>query len=223
MLAHTAAPKPENRMANKQLVPLEPAELGPAASKLTSRQLRFAVALVSEVTPGPKAAEAAAIVAGFKSGRDYANRLAHDPRIIAAVEELARQRLTLDVPQALDTLRSAMSDKFSKDKVRAATALLDRVIPTKQELTVKAEPIDRTKAAIEHLRRLQDMGASHEMLLRKFGPQGLQHFQELARQQDASRNVIDVEFSPVPEPKIDDVEDWAPEIVNSDAEDFLDD
>ena len=66
--------------------------------------------------------------------------LAHDPRIIAAVEELARQRLTLDVPQALDTLRSAMSDKFSKDKVRAATALLDRVLPSKQELTVKAEP-----------------------------------------------------------------------------------
>jgi phage terminase small subunit len=204
---------------NSSLAPLEPAELGPAASRLTSRQLRFAVALVSEVTPGPKAAEAAAIVAGYKTASGYAAKLAHDPRIIAAVEELARQRLTLDVPQALDTLRSAMSDKFSKDKVKAAQILLDRVLPTKQELTIKAEPIDRTKAAVEHLRRLQSMGATREMLLAEFGPQGLEHFQELARQKEAFAP-IDVEFRQLPEPETDDVDDWAPEIITADVEDF---
>ena len=52
------------------------------------------------------------------------------------------------------------------------------------------------------------------MLLGEFGPIGLPHFQELARQQDASAP-IDVEFTPVSEttktelePETDEADDW---------------
>src|ERR1035437_3913114 len=98
------------------IVPLEQSNLGPACLKLSAKHLRFAFALCTEVS-GPDAAEAAYIIAGFPGQaqnrakfRTAARKLSHSPGIIAALEELGRQRLSLDLPLALETLRSAMSD-----------------------------------------------------------------------------------------------------------------
>src|SRR5579885_2227335 len=121
---------------------LEDIELGPACQKLSGKRLRYVAALVFEVQPGPNAPVAAGKIAGYSDAT--AKALARDKFIAAAVEELARQRLVLDVPLALDTLRGAMTDKYGKDKVKSAMALLDRVLPTKQEIKVETTVVDRT-------------------------------------------------------------------------------
>ena len=192
-----------NTAANTALAPLDPMEIGPACQKLTPRQFRFAVAYMFDVAPGTGAAEAAATLAGYeaepKSLRAHARKLLSNPNIVAAIEELARQRLTLDVPQALETLRKAMADQYSKDKVKAAGMLLDRVLPTKQELTVKAETVDHTKLAIDHLKHLKELGASRDLLLREFGEIGLARWEELLAQREAAKPpVLEGEFTIVP-------------------------
>lgn len=198
-----------NAVVHKQsAVPTEPMEIGPACQKLTPRQFRFAVALVYEVPPGTSAPEAAAIVSGYSIEdrsrlRSYARKLANNPNIVAAVEELARQRLTLDVPAALDVLRKAMQEQFGKDKVKAAQILLDRVLPVKQELKVTAETSDHTKDAIAHLKHLRELGADRELLIREFGEIGLARWEallavrEAAKPIDAEFTVIEAEQTPI--------------------------
>lgn len=180
-------------------VPTEPMEIGPACQKLTPRQFRFAVALVYEVPPGAGAPEAAATVAGYSTddrGRlcSYARKLAHSPPLVAAVEELLRQRLTLDAPQALDVLRKAMTDQYGKDKVKAAGMLLDRVLPVKQELKVTAEAVDHTKDAVSHLRRMKELGVTRDVLVREFGEIGLARWEALLAAQEAAKP-IDAEYT----------------------------
>jgi hypothetical protein len=156
--------------------PLDQSDLGPACLKLSARHLRFAFALCSEVS-GPDAAEAAAIIAGFPGQaqdrtkfRTDARKLSHSPGIIAALEELGRQRLSLDLPLALETLRNAMQDRFGKDKIKAAQVLLDRVLPTKTEVKLTTDKLDITGSAIAHLRHLRDVLIGARVRRRRFDP-----------------------------------------------------
>jgi hypothetical protein len=201
---------------------LEDIELGPAAQKLSKKRLHFAAALVFEVPAGPDAVVAAGKIAGYADAT--AKQLARDKTVAAAVEELARQRLTLDVPIALDTLRSAMTDKYGKDRVKAAQAILDRVVPTKQEIRVEATVVDRQQQTLDYLAHLISKGATEEMLLAEFGPVGLDRYRKALAEREASKaKVIDADFevvneaAPAPQP-----EPAAPSVVE-DTDDELGD
>jgi hypothetical protein len=184
----------------------EPSELGPACTKLSARHLRFAFALCNEVA-GPDAAMAAAIIAGFPTAnqsklRADARKLSHDPNIVTALEELGRQRLSLDLPLALETLRNAMKDPFSKDRVKAAQILLDRILPTKTEVKVTLDKIDTNGSAIAHLKHLRDvLKIGQPALEREFGAEGLIRWTEIeAAQEKAKPITVDyevIEPSPV--------------------------
>ncbi len=206
---------------------IEPMEIGPACQKLSPRQFRFAVAYMFDVPPGPGAAEAAATLAysgDRKRLRSYARKLLSNPNVVAAIEELARQRLTLDVPQALETLRQAMADKFGKDKVKAAGMLLDRVLPTKQELTIKAAPIDHTKMALDHLRHMKELGVSRDVLVREFGEIGLARWEELLAQHEAQRApAIEGEFTIVSEGSKSEAEPETDEEITGEPDEVEDD
>jgi phage terminase small subunit len=74
---------------------LEKSELGPAMQDLTRLQQRFVWAMVMT---GGRDHTAAARMAGFSSAsanglRVTAHRLTHDPRVLAAIQEVGRQRL----------------------------------------------------------------------------------------------------------------------------------
>ncbi len=183
---------------------LEDVELGPACQRLGAKRLRFAAALVFEVTSGKDAAVAAGKIAGYADST--ARALARDKHIVAAVEELARQRLTLDVPLALDTLRDAMGERFGKDKVKAAQILLDRVLPTKQEIKVETTVIDRTQQSIDYLAHLIAKGASEEMLLNEFGPAGLERHRKMLEAREKAKP-IDVSFEVIEEKPVAPVEE----------------
>jgi cyanate lyase len=177
----------------------EPSELGPACMKLSARHLRFAFALCNEVS-GPDAAMAAAIVAGFPTTnvaklKTDARKLSHDPSIVAALEELGRQRLSLDLPLALETLRAAMKDKFGKDKIKAAQILLDRILPTKTEVMVVTDKIDTNTSAIAHLKHLRDvLKVGQAALELEFGVEGLLRWSAIeAAQEKAKPLVVDYE------------------------------
>lgn len=175
---------------------LEDVELGPACKQLSGKRLRFAAALVFEVLAGPGAPAAAGKIAGY--AESTAKALARDKHIIAAVEELARQRLVLDVPLALNTLRDAMSEKYGRDKVKSAIALLDRVLPTKQEIRVETTVIDRTQQTLDYLAHLIAKGASEQMLLAEFGPGGLERYRTMLAEREAKKQqqqTIDAEYT----------------------------
>jgi hypothetical protein len=174
--------------------------------KLSARHLRFAFALCNEVA-GPDAAMAAAIIAGFPTAnnpklRADARKLSHDPNIIAALEELGRQRLSLDLPLALETLRNAMRDPFSKDRVKSAQILLDRILPTKTEVKVTMDKIDTNGSAIAHLKHLRDvLKIGQAALEREFGVEGLIRWTEIEVAQEKAKPItVDyevIEPSPV--------------------------
>jgi hypothetical protein len=170
----------------------EPSELGPACMKLSARHLRFAFALINEVS-GPDAAEAAAIIAGFPTTnrKTLARKLSHDPAIVLALEELGRQRLSLDLPLALSVLRSAMNDKFGKDRIKACQILLDRCLPTKTEVKITTDKIDTNTSAIAHLKHLRDvLKIGQAALEREFGEEGLIRWTEIEAAQERAKPVV---------------------------------
>jgi hypothetical protein len=191
-------------MSNDNVTKLDRNELGPASAALSPQHFNFAVALFT-VPPGVGAAEAAAVLAGYtfetkKELTRATNRLACDPRIIAAVEEMARQRLTLDVPQALETLRQAMSDKFSKDQVKSAEAILRRVIPERQEIKVSVEQKDQLQITLDLLAHMLAIGTSPEVLAREFGAGGLVTYTRMLESRNASKpQVVDAEYTVIEE------------------------
>lgn len=203
-----------------------PTEIGPAASKLSPIEQRFVYGLVFVVPPGVGANQAAAVLAGYsfpseKKLKDHAAKLARDPRVIAAVEEMARQRLTLDVPQALDTLRQAMNDKFGKDRVKAAQILLDRVLPTKQEIKVEVEQKDQTQVTLDFLQHMLDIGTPTETLLKEFGPGGLETYSRMLKERAAAKaKIIDGEVIE-PEPAVTLQNEPTPPVDDDDLGDIL--
>ncbi len=178
---------------------IERQELGPACAALSVQHFNFAIALYT-VPPGVGAPEAAAILAGYtfetkKELTRAANRLVHDPRIITAVEEMARQRLTLDVPMALQTLLEAMADRFSKDRVKSAEAILRRVVPARQEIKVSVEQKDQLQTTLDLLAHMLALGTPINVLQAEFGAGGLVTYTRMLEDRTAKKpQIVDAEF-----------------------------
>ena len=179
---------------------LRDVDLGPHCQKLSTKKLIFATALVFEVPAGEGAAEAAGELAGYSE--QEARRLSRDRGIVAAVKELMDQKLVLHAaPMAINTLMETMENVASKDRTKAASIILDRVLPVKSQLTVETTTIDRTAETLKHLEHLENIGVGEDALVKEFGTLGLQHYRGLLAQRRADQaKLIEGEATEVQQP-----------------------
>lgn len=101
----------------------------------------------------------AARMAGFQGSPTAmsvkGHQLAHDTRIQEALQEEARKRLALGVPDALVALSEITRDKSHKDRLGAVKTTLDRAgLHEVQEKVVKHEFIGDSPEMLEQVRQL---------------------------------------------------------------------
>lgn len=107
---------------------LDEAALGPCMRALNERQRRFVIAMLE--MPSADHTNAARL-AGYSdpgnSGiRAQATRLAHAPKIQAAIQEEARKRMGALQILAISRVGEIAADPLHKDSLKANLALLDR-------------------------------------------------------------------------------------------------
>jgi len=156
-------------------------EHGEAVAALPLSKRKFVLALMSD--PGNVSPVEAARIAGIDEKQAVA--LTKDRQVIAALKELGADALFASVPLAVRTLREVMGSTFSKDRFRAAEAVLNRVAPIVQKLEVKSEVIDRTQVAIDQ--HLLEIGANRDALINEFGEHGLERYQRLLTARSAGQ------------------------------------
>lgn len=134
-------------------------------------------------------ASAAARAAGYAGDahalNSAAQKLLKDPRICAAIKAETQRRIRTLGPEALQALTQIMGDWTHKDRLKAVNVVLERVDPVATKIDVShTHVIDHTKTALEHLKRLKDLGVGRDVLIREFGEIGLARWEEmLAREQ----------------------------------------
>jgi len=173
-------------------------DLGPAMKELNERQRAFVRAYVVH-PPGPGALVNSYIAAGYgtaESKRETlaknAHHLSRDEKIIAAVKEEATKLLRLGHPEAVNVLFDVMRDPNHKDRVRAATAFLDRADPltTHSRVDITHKVISADEEAIEELRATRALGASRERLLDLFGENELPRLERLEAAKAAQAKLV---------------------------------
>lgn len=116
--------------------------LGPAMIELNPQQRAFVYALLD--TGGQSNTKAAAL-SGYAPGnpdaqRVTAYRLAHDPKVLAAIKEEANRRLHSGAILGASVLLEIANDPTHKDRFKAASELLSRgglVMATEHKVTVE--------------------------------------------------------------------------------------
>lgn len=101
---------------------------GPAMRAITEMQRRFVIAILEQGTAN---FTDAARIAGYKGDRHQlsvvGHHTAHNPKVQEAMHEEAKRRLHAGVIPAIATLVEVATDKFHKDRVKAAAMILNRV------------------------------------------------------------------------------------------------
>lgn len=186
------------------------AGLGPAMSAITPQQRAFVRALIDS---GGADNTKAARLAGYSpdnpvATRTTAYRLAHDPKVTAAIREEAERTISASVALGARVLVEIAKDPMHKDRFKAANALLDRggmLLVQKSEVSHIHTQDD--KSVIDRIRVLADvLGIDAEVLLGQGSP-GRAHEVEVV-QPRLGGPVTDAEFTEVP-PEI----DWLEETV----------
>jgi phage terminase small subunit len=169
---------------------LDEKHLGPAMLALNAAQRVFVHALVF----GGVSQKAAAQAAGYSSSSDdvlksTGHRLAHDPRIQEAIVECSRQLLRAEGAASVREL-VRLRDHSDDDKVRlrAATELCDRA---------GLNAISQHNVDVTHTHKLSE-AALDARILALAKEAGLDDAS--ARKLLIDPNVIDAEYSEVPEP-----------------------
>lgn len=104
-------------------------KLGPAMRALNERQRQFVLALLEQGTTNyTRAAAAAGYGNNPESLKVQAHRLAHDPRILAALQEEAKARITAGVVMAASSLVQIAEDSNTptRDRLRALEMIMNR-------------------------------------------------------------------------------------------------
>lgn len=116
--------------------------LGPAMIDLLPKQRAFVVAMLE--TGGQNNTKAAQIAGysldNYDAARATAWRLAHDPKILAAIKEEANRRLHSGAILGASVLLEIANDPTHKDRFKAASELLSRgglVMATEHKITVE--------------------------------------------------------------------------------------
>lgn len=112
---------------SKELTKDNAGNYGPAMRQLNDRQRAFVIALLTQGNSNHTRAAAAAGYNGTdKTLRVAGHRLAHDPKILAAMQEEARGRIQSSVILAASVLEEIAGDPLHKDRLKAASMLLNR-------------------------------------------------------------------------------------------------
>ncbi|OAF11775.1 hypothetical protein AYJ54_07905 [Bradyrhizobium centrolobii] len=159
-------------MANqaRNLVPIDEAEAedGPAMKALPTDRHRLFVRALYQVKPGHGAQVKAARMAGWGSPTStpktmsvIASRLAHDPRVQAALYEEDQKRIRATAPRAIKALAALVEDPKHRDHARGIAMVLDRLHPieTTHKVTVEHEASSSMKATAEVMERILALAA----------------------------------------------------------------
>lgn len=139
-------------------------ELGEAMRALSPQQRAFVLAYVEDgkannsaaaraagygdTSPTVEQAKTAAKVAGW--------RLIHDPRVLAAIRELAQSRLNASAYHAANVLVEIAEDPTHKDRFRAAEMLMNRagmIVATEQKV-VHEHRVEHRSTILERIEAL---------------------------------------------------------------------
>lgn len=139
-------------------------ELGDAMRALQPQQRAFVLAYVEdgkqnnsaaaraagygEASPTSEQAKTAAKVAGW--------RLIHDPKILAAIRELAQTRLSASAFHAANVLVEIAEDVTHKDRFRAAEMLMNRagMIVVNEQKVVHEHRVEKRDSILERIEAL---------------------------------------------------------------------
>lgn len=144
----TGAANRRHRAPRREIEPLEAidAKDGPAMKALPSDRHRAFVRALYTVRPGHGAQVKAATLAGFGTAESspasmatIASRLAHDERVLAAIEEEDKKYIRSRAPRALSALGRLIEDPRHKDHARGIAMVLDRTAPAETQHTVKVQ------------------------------------------------------------------------------------
>jgi hypothetical protein len=109
------------------------------------------------------------------------SRLAHDEKVLAAINEEARKLLRSSGVEATKALLALVHDNTHKDHARSVAMVLARTDPeiTHHDMNVVHRVIDEDQEGLEELRALRQLGTSREKLLELFGGNGLLRLEAL--------------------------------------------
>jgi hypothetical protein len=145
--------------------------LGPAMLALNERRRRFVVTLLQQVRPSYLRAADMAGFAPAGSGtipkkrravlKQIGWRLAHDERVIAAInEEVSKRFQSAGALIGLAVMTRIAETKGHKDQLRAAEMLANRAgFGAEQQISVKHTHTDMTGAAL--MARIKELAAKH--------------------------------------------------------------
>jgi hypothetical protein len=141
--------KPRLKLKRDALrVPIDLKGLGPAMRKLPSDRWRAAAVARFMVASGGRGGNAAACrAAGFAgttpgSMKVIAHRVFHDPRMLAALDELGREFLRGGAPDAISVMFEIMGDQTHKDRLKAAMCIINYAHPAQTAHHVTVEHVD---------------------------------------------------------------------------------
>jgi hypothetical protein len=140
-------------------------QLGPKMLALSEKHRAFVQALFDEDAPahGAGLLNYAARKAGYegKAVSVTASRVAYRPDVQAAIKEFSHLAVRAISPDAIRAVRNALLDPSHKDNIRAASLVLERVLPSETMHTVRVEDhrpptVEATEAV---LRRIAELAA----------------------------------------------------------------
>ena len=152
----------------------------------------------------------AAKLAGYgkNSTPHVLNSIAQDllakQRVVDLITEVTRKQIRSTAPEAIAAVREIIADKEHRDRLKAATIILERIEPTLQRLDVhvKHEVVDRDAEAVAYLRKLKALGVERSKLEEELGYSDLPRYERLLELEDAKNAmapVIDANYAVVEE------------------------
>ena len=166
--------------------------LSETMAALNAKQRAFVEALFT-VKPGHGSLVAAARVAGYGENSSPENlariafRLAHNPKVVAAIQEITAKSIRKLGPAAVRAVEEIVTDPTHRDQLKAARTILEHAAPVTQHHTIDVNvKLDPEKDTAEAIRFLFERGATREKLIADWGAR------EVERVLD---NVVDADFT----------------------------
>ena len=144
-------------------------EFGPA---LNERQRLFAWAFLNNSGNATRAAQFAGYAGGIENWRVTGHRLIHNEAVLQAIHEGAWRLLQSGSVAAIAALLEIVNDRGSKDRARAATAILERtgvLAETRHKIKVEKEYDEKEMIAI-CVKMAKELGVPASKLIGSLAP-----------------------------------------------------
>jgi hypothetical protein len=144
---------------------------------------------------------------GQPSTAHVLNSIAQDllskQKIVDLITEVTKKQIRSAAPEALAAVREIIADPEHRDRLKAASVILERIEPTMQRFDVRVQHqvVDRDAEAVAYLRKLKALGVSREKLEQELGYSDLPRYERLLELEDAKNAVpvIDAEYAVIEE------------------------